>query len=238
MGRMLSAWLPSWPTQRLLRQGRFAPGAEFATVETVRGLRRLAAVSPAAAVLGLRPEQSLSQARAMCPSLAVADADPAADGAALLRLATWCERYSPLAAADPPDGVWLDIAGCAHLWGGEAALADDLLRRLGRNRLSGRLAVADTAGAAWALARSATARDDATVVAPREHVRALGPLPVALLRLDPRTVAGLRRVGLRSIGELARVPRGELASHYGAPALLRLDQALGRAPEAIVWPHQ
>jgi protein ImuB len=234
---MLSVWLPSWPTQRLIRAGCFAPTAELATVESVRGARRLAAISPRAAERGLRPEQSLSEARAICPELAVMNADPEEDQAALVRLAAWCERYTPLAAADPPDGLWLDIAGCAHLFGSEAALAADLCTRMHCQGLTCRLALADTPGAAWALARSATARDDCTIVPPGEEARAIGVLPVALLRLDPRTVAGLRRVGLRSIGEMARLPRGELASHYGAATLLRLDQAQGRAPEAIVWPH-
>jgi protein ImuB len=250
MRRMLSVWLPSWPTQRLIRlaapalsDSELSAELPLATVENVRGMRRLAAVCPRAAALGLRPEQSLAEARAMCPDLAVADADPDADRAALARLATWCERYTPLAAADPPDGLFLDITGCAHFFGdgeglsGEAALAENLRARLERGGLTGRVAIAGSAGAAWALARSATARSDCTVLPPGEETRGMALQPVATLRLDPRTVAGLRRVGLRTVGELARLPRGELAARYGAATLLRLDQAHGRAAEAIVWPH-
>ncbi len=210
----------------------------LATVESVRGMRRLAATCPVAARFGLRPEQALAEARAMCPDLRVADADPDADGAALARLAAWCERYSPLAAVCAPDGVWLDITGCAHGFPrGEAELAQDLSGRLARAGLDGRMAVAGAAGAAWALARSPTADGDCTVVAEGGERAALERLPVELLRLDRGTVAGLRRVGLRSIGELARLPRGELAARYGAGVVLRLDQALGRAGEAINWPH-
>ena len=184
----------------------------------------------------------------MCPDLAVVDADPEGERAALARLAAWCERYTPLAAADPPDGLWLDITGCTHLFAtlaggaggavaGEPELADDLHRRFEREGLSCRLAIASTTGAAWALARSATARSDCTILPPGEEVRGVSVQPVASLRLDPRTVAGLRRVGLRTIGEMARLPRGELAARYGATTLLRLDQAHGRVAEAIVWPH-
>ena len=58
-------------------------------------------------------------------------------------------------APDGADGVKIEITGCAHLWGGEAALAADLAARLARRRIACRIAVADTLGAAWGLARFA-----------------------------------------------------------------------------------
>ena len=206
----------------------------MATVEAVRGQRRLETVCPRAAALGLRPGQALAQARAICPEMAAINADPAADRAALEGLAGWCERFSPLTAADPPDGVWLDIAGCAHLFGGEAALAGVLAARLAGNGLDSRLAVASTPGAAWALARAA-GPEQITVLAEGQEGMALAGLPVALLRLEARSVAGLRRLGLRSIGELARLPRADLSARFGPLPVLRLDQALGRTAETIAW---
>jgi len=211
--------------------------APLATVETVRGVRRLAAVCPLAAAAGLAAEQALTEARAICPELEVVEADAAADRAALAALAAWAERYTPLAAPDPPDGVLLDIAGCEHLFGGETGLAGDLSARLERNQLPHRIAIAGTPGAAWALARAATARGASTIVKPGGERAALELLPVALLRLEPRTVASLRRLGLRSIGELARQPRGEISSRFGAMPTLRLDQAFGAVEEAIAWPR-
>ncbi len=166
------------------------------------------------------------------------DADPAADAAALATLAAWCERYTPLAAAEPPDGFFLDITGCGHLFGDEAGLLAHLEARLRQNNLQARMAVAGSPGAAWALARSPTARVDCFVLPPGGEAAALAPLPVALLRLDRRCVAGLRRIGLKSIGELARQPRADLAARFGARAVLRLDQALGGVAEAIAWPRQ
>ncbi len=181
----------------------------------------------------MRPGQSLAQARAVCPELTIAEADPAADRAGLDRVAAWCTRHTPLAAADPPDGLWLDITGCAHLFGGEQALADRIAARLA----PARIAIAGTAGAAWALARAAT-RPSVQVLPPGQEKAALAPLPVALLRLDPRVIAGLRRVGLRSIGELARQPRADITARFGATPGLRLDQAHGRAAETIAWPRE
>lgn len=230
-------WLPSWPTQRLRRTGTVSPDRPLATVETVRGLRRLAAICPLAAARGLWPEQALAEARAICPDLVAMDADPAVDRLSLAKLAAWCERYTPLAAVDPPDGLWLDITGCAHLFGNENSLANDLTARLARSGLTCRVAVASTAGTAWALGRAATMRTTCTFLPHGQERRALSALPVALLRLDPHTVAGLRRVGLKSIGELGRLPRTELTSHFGQMPGLRLDQALGFAAESISWPR-
>ena len=135
-----------------------------------------------------------------------------------LRLALWCQLFSPLTAADPPDGVLIDITGCAHLFGGESGLR----ARLGRRLPEARIAIANTAAASWALARYGSAEDED-----------LAPLPVAALRLDPLTVTRLRRVGIRRIGELARLPRAELTAGFGRGPVLRLAQALGQAPEEL-----
>ena len=101
---------------------------------------------------GLSPGQTLTAARAVCPALVPVDADPAADEAALGRLAAWCERYTPMAAPDPPDGLWLDITGCTAVFADEAELARDLAARLARNGIPCRdRGCRDDRGAAWAL---------------------------------------------------------------------------------------
>jgi len=231
-------WLPGWPILRLRRAPGFAPVKPLATVASVRGVRRLADLCPLADAAGLRADMPLAQARAICPELQVADADPEGDRADLIRLAAWAERYTPLAIADPPDGLLLDIFGCGHLFGGTAgkeSLAADLLARLGRAGLPARAAVAGSAAAAWALARWAAA--PLTVLPPGEEAKTLAPLPLGLLRLEARAVAGLTRLGIRTIGELARLPRGEVVARFGAAPVLRLDQAFAAAAEPIPWPH-
>ncbi len=231
-------WLPNWPITRLDRRCTPAPGEIRVTVEATHGVRRLAVVGAEGLEAGLRPGQTLTDARAICPALVPHDADPNGDAAALAALAGWCERYTPLAAADPPDGLWLDITGCGHLFGGEERLAGALATRLARDAIPCRLrlAIAGTTGTAWALARSPLGQDFINVPPGGERA-ALRHLPVAGLRLDPRTVAGLRRLGLRSVGELARLPRAEITARFGALPVLRLDQALGAAEEAIAWPR-
>jgi protein ImuB len=172
------------------------------------------------------------------PRLAPAPAKPASDSAALTRLAEWCNRYSPWTAPDhqdggDADGIKIEITGSAHLWGGESALATDLARRLARLKIAHRIAIAGTLGAAWALARYAVADGQPALPAPEDERAALAHLPVEALRLDPLTVQGLRRVGLRQIGELYPMPRDALARRFGASVGRRLDEAFGDLPEPL-----
>ncbi len=236
MRRILCAWLPHWPITRLTRSLSSVPNRPLVTVESVLGVRRLVAVGPAGEAQGLRPGQTLTNARAICPALIPVEANSSADATALDALATWCERYTPLAAPAPPDGLWLDITGCGHFFAGEAGLARHLAIRLERSAISYRIAVAETTGAAWALAHTTT--DSAPVVlSPSQERVTLNELPIEALRLDPRTVAGLRRLGLRRVKELLRIPRSELTARFGPMPVLRLDQTLGAAEDVIAWPR-
>ena len=195
-------------------------------------MRRLYAIDEAAAALGLYVGQKATDAMALVPELVTADADPPGDLTSLEALTHWCVRYSPAVCADPPDGLFLDITGVAHLWGGEAAMLDDLLARLARQGIPARAAVAGSAGAAWALARYG---EEGAVAEPGAEAELLASLPVTALRLEPQTAAQLARLGLARIGQIASLPRPQLARRFGQATLTRLDQALGRAEEALVF---
>ena len=199
------------------------------------GRRRVvAAADVAAQALGLRPGMALAHAVAMAPGLMVVKAEPEADTTALGRLALWCHRYTPLAAPDPPDGLWLDITGVAHLFGGEAALVDSVVTRLGRNGLMALAAVADTPGAAHAAAHYASAHYVSSVLPPGGHMHACASLPIAALRLPPDLTAALRRLGFDRVADLDRLPRPALVRRFGPMVVLRLDQLAGRVREPIV----
>jgi protein ImuB len=186
-------------------------------------------MNDAAQRLGLRPGMPLADARAMFPALVVAAGDAAADRRLLDAVADWCDRYTPLIGLDAPDGLMLDITGCAHLFGGELALCRDLLARLAAQHLHARAAIADTAGCAWGVAH----HGDASLVPPRQMRAALAPLPAAALRLAPETVEALAEVGLERIGALLDLPRAPLAARFGDILVRRIDQALGRLDEPI-----
>jgi protein ImuB len=165
----------------------------------------------------------------MYPALDVVPEDAAADARLLDSLADACQRYTPLVATDPLDGILLDIGGCAHLFGGEAALIADLSARLTAFGLAHRIAVADTIGAAWAAARFSSAG----IVADGNERDVLMPLPLAALRLPSETVALLARVGLKHIGDIVDLPRVPLAARFGGSLLRNLDRALGREDEPL-----
>ena len=224
--------MPTWAIDTWRRRNPSASPAEggFALIAQERGVRRLAAVDRAAASLGLFVGQKAADASALAPGLFTADAAPDADRAALIALADWCCRFSPAVAVDGPDGLVLDITGVAHLWGGEAAMVDDLVQRLGRNGLTARAAVAGNPAAAWALARFAQGR---ALVPDGGEAEALSGLPVTALRLEAPVAAQIVRLGLTTIGRLAVLPRDALTRRFGAAVVTRLDQALGRAGEAL-----
>lgn len=174
----------------------------------------------------------MTQALAIVPGVEIMEADPEADASALLRLARWCHRTTPLASVDGLDGLWLDVTGCAHLWGGETALLQALLDRLDRDCLQARVAIADTPGAAHALARHSTA-GCLTVIPAGGQGAAIAPLPVSALRLAPGLVTTLRRLGFERISHLSRIPRALLARRFGPLPGLRLDHAHGHVHETL-----
>ena len=188
------------------------------------------AVTPAAAERGARPGMRLTDARALDPKLQAEPADPAGDAALLKRLARWAGRWSPLVEIDGDDGLRLDVSGVAHLFGGEEALAADMEARFACLGLTARVAIAPTAAAAWALARF-----DPTIVGEVQLATMLAPLPVAALRLDARSVQILERLGLKTIGQLADVPRKSLQRRFREAdnPLNALDRALGRRDEPL-----
>jgi protein ImuB len=151
--RILSLWLRRLPADRLTRRSPDLAGRPLAVIATVRAARQIAALNDEAARLGLRAGMALADARAMYPQLVAIDADEIADAATLDRIADWCDRYTPLVGLDPPDGLFLDISGCAHLFGGEENLRRELIRRLAVQGFHARAAIADTPGCAWAVAR-------------------------------------------------------------------------------------
>jgi protein ImuB len=194
--------------------------------------RVVTSADPAAQAAGLRAGMAATKAQALVPGLRVEDAVPAADLEALERLAVWAlQRYSPIVAADPPDGLVIDCTGAAHLHGGEAALLGDLVERLAASGLTARAALADSWGAAHALARFTS--QPTRVVPPGENAPAIRPLAVAALRLPDATVQALRKLGFERIADVADTPRAPLTLRFGPELGRRLDAAFGTAHDPI-----
>ncbi|MCY4574486.1 MAG: DNA polymerase Y family protein, partial [Gemmatimonadetes bacterium] len=234
--RILAAWLPWWRTERLVRRCPEARNHPFVTVADSRGRQIIDAANPLATRAGLTPGMPLADARAVVPDVVVRPADPQGDVLALERLAHWADRFTPRVMPDGMDTIFLDIAGCTRLFGGEEALMGSLRAALEDFGLTARLALADTPGAAWALAHCG-AEDPAVVPAgagPDGLKDALAELPVAALRLSADVADGLASFGLNRICRLFVMESVELVRRFGVEPVRRLEQALGRVEEPII----
>ncbi len=241
--RILAIWLvrlalDRWRLNAGCLEGEGADAAPLALIADTAHGPRLAAVNRAASEAGVRVGTMLADARALCPGLTVQPSDPAGDLAFLERLALWAQRWGPSSALDLPDGLVLDTSGVAHLFGGEVALLADAERAFAERRLAVRMAIAPTAGAAWALAHHGP--PNAILRADEDATARLAQLPVAALRLDGEVVLLLRRLGLKRLGDLAGIDRPALARRFrnrrsaAANPLIRLDQLLGIVPEPLL----
>ena len=229
--RFLALWFPFLPAQRLrIAQARCCPSeappepgrepAPLVFTRKVKGTLRIAAADCRALALGLIPGMALADARARVPDIVTLELDETADAEWLERLAAGCGRYTPLVALDPPDGLMLDITGCAHLHGGEPGLVADMEARFERLGMTIRHGLAATPEGARGLARYGRG----------------GPipaLPVEALELEEEATRGLRRAGLTSIGDLASRSMAALAARFGEAAVARLRRVLGEEDKPI-----
>lgn len=216
-------WGKSW---RLIGRPEAAP---IVVVDKINNAIRIVALEADDRLAGITINQSLGDARAIVPDLDCIQHDANAVHQIQLNLARWCERYTPLVALSGKDGLFLDITGCAHLFGGEEKMLSELATRLNAQGFAVRSAIADTAGAAWALARYGSSQR----AKPRQHRELLLDLPLSALRISQDLVRELSRVGFKTIGCLVDLPRAPIASRFGRTVLQRLDQALGNEDEVL-----
>lgn len=235
--RYLALWFPFLSADRHHRQhpqkdkpsrGRSEPPRVF--VEKVKSALRIAAMDRQAQKLGLHTGLALADARARIPHLDVQDMDSAADMAFLGRMADFCDRYTPFVATHRPDGLILDITGCAHLFAGEEGLRDDLRARLQKSGVEVSASIAGTPDTARALAHFG----GSVIVPSGAEAQAVQLLPVMALGASPDSISGLTRAGLKTIGDLARQPRQPLAARFGEDLVARLARVLGERDIRIV----
>ena len=227
--RFVSIWFPylltDWHTRKqpLLRQVAFVLKASSFNRMVVT------AVNPLAQAQGITPGMLLADARALYPSLTVLDEKPGLALQLLDRIAEWCIRFTPISASDSSAGVLLEASGCSHLWGGQEAYVADIYNRFTSRGYTVRVAIADTIGAAWAMARYGKE----TVVKTGQVKAALSFLPVSSLRLEADVVVRLHKLGLRRVGDVLHLPRTSLRRRFGEALLQRLRQALGEEEEQL-----
>ena len=233
--RIVALWFPRLATDRLQRRGKLWPSETaqetppLVAVAKVDNALRLSALDRKATSLGLAIGQPLANARAMLPALKVVAANEPDDLKLLTRIADWCDRFTPYVALDGPRGLLLDVTGASHLFGGEQAMLNRIRESLQAQGFAVRGAMAGTAIAARAFARYR----DGIVIAPGEEAKAIEPLPIAALNLDPVTTHAFRRAGLKTVGQVASRKRSEITARFGAAMVATLDQALGHGGKPI-----
>lgn len=228
--RIASVWLTELDADIAARRDPVWRTAPLAFFRESGGRLLLTAANNPAVLEGVLPGMTLADGRARLADLAVLPEDPATRARMQKALRRWFDRFSPHVGPDGDNGFFLDMTGAARLFGGERPFLDDLLARLRRLGFACRAALADTPGAAWALARYGAAG----MIAPTGKAKdAIHNLPIAALRLAPGTVERLRRLGLVRIDDLLALPRPALTRRFGLALVRRLDQALGAAAEPI-----
>jgi protein ImuB len=230
--RFLCLYPPFWRTERFLRRHpgfcAGAPEAPFVLFEKARSALRLAALDARAERLGLHAGQPLAEARAIAPELLAAPADAGGEAKDFRALAEWLTRFSPHVGIERGAFI-LDATGLAHLFGGEEAFLDQAVAALEKFGFTAQGAIAESAGAAWGLARFGRER----IVETGRAREALEPLPVEALRISPEAARTLRRFGLKTVGALAGLPRAPVTARMGAEVLARLAEAAGEASAPV-----
>lgn len=228
--RFLSIWFRHLLTDWLALRRPELQNLPFVFAIPDHGRMIITAASPQAEMQGLTIGMVAADAKAIVPSLQVIDGIPGKELKLLTLLGGWCIRYTPIVAIDPPNGLILDVSGCSHLWGGEKSYLEDLLNRLRSKGFDVQAAIADTVGAAWAIARFGKTKP---IIESGAHAETLLSLPPAALRLDELVLDRLQKLGLRSIRSFIGIQRSALRRRFGQHLLLRLDQAMGQEEEIL-----
>src|SRR5438445_1600399 len=232
--RILSLWLPRLPIDRIKRKVGNNDNEKLDKTPSVVVAKQhnailIYALDELAVHAGLSIGLPLANARAICPELTVFDADEVADRKTLNDIADWCDRFTPLVALDPPHGLYLDITGCAHLFGGERALLQTVCGALSRRGFAVSAGIAGTSTCARTLTRHVSGK----IIADGEEADAVSPLPVSALGADAAITVGLRRAGLKTIGDVASRARHEISARFGARFTTLLEHALGQGDAPI-----
>jgi len=229
--RYMSIWFPYLTTDWLSIRQPELRHKPFVFAAAERGRKIIKAISPAAEIQGIEVNVPLADAKAIVPDLEVFDHKNGRENRLLKAIGEWCIRYSPIVAVDNLDGLFLDISGCTHLWGGEGNYLKEITTRLQSKGYHVRAAIADTVGTAWAICHFGKLENP--IVASNDQAQVLISLPPAALRLELVILARLQKLGMYQVQNFIGMPRSVLRRRFGEGLLLRLAQALGQEDEMI-----
>jgi protein ImuB len=228
--RIVAVWFRHLKTDWMIRQQPELKDIPFVLAFPDHGRMRITEVSSVAKEKGIEPGMVVADAKVILPEVKVIDDKADLADKLLNKLCLWCIRFTPLTAVDSPDGLILDVSGCAHLWGSEEHYLRDIINKLKGLGYHVRAAMAATVGTAWAVCRYGKLK---AIIKSGEQAEALMTLPPAALRLEADVVERLHKLGLSQITSFMNMQRSALRRRFGQQLLLRLDQALGNKDEII-----
>lgn len=231
MVRILSIWLPQLPLDRLIRRADPRIYGAFSITADIKNATRLTHVNSHGYKAGLTPGLSIPDARAICPDLLTEPCDPHREAQLLRALWRWADQLSPRVALDAPDGLLLDISGCAHLFGGEEAMGNEVRTRLMDMQFISRIGIADTKAAARAMAQYD--KNKVSISPAGKTYNALQKLPPEALNISPQLAGELARSGLKTIGQLYQIKSSELARRFGLHLTKAINASTGQTPDPL-----
>lgn len=194
---------------------------------------RVTACTQGAARLGVYPGQTPQAALALAPRLHLLERDGAREHAALLKLAAMAQGFTPTVSLESPNGLLLEVAGSAPLFGGVSRIGGRVQDAAVGMGFTAMTALAPTPLAALWLA---LASREAVITQPEELRSALGKLPVHAITWPPDTLDAFDRIGVRHVVDLFRLPREGLTRRFGLDLLALLDRATGQLPDPrVTW---
>lgn len=224
-------WMPRLPVNRLARAGTPVDECLFAVTAEEKNAVRLVSLNGHARRAGLRHEMTLANARAIAPALVTASKEDRKDDAFLAALQRWAERWTPWSASDEKDKLLLNITGCAHLYGGERAMAKEILAALQDLKVDARIGVADTPGAARAAARFGPS--SVTLIDAGGTKAALAAYPIEALFLSRDAEFDWKRLGVKRLGDLYRLKSSDIARRCGFAFLRHFEKLIGAAADPV-----
>ncbi|HOZ80379.1 MAG TPA: DNA polymerase Y family protein, partial [Ferruginibacter sp.] len=228
--RFVSIWFRHLKTDWFIRRQSALKDIPFVLAAPDHGRMLITASNTAAENEGVYPGMVVADARAVISSLQVLDDIPGLSTKLLTGIGEWCIRFAPAVAIDEPNGLLLEVTGCAHLWGDEKDYLTDIYKRIRQFGYDIKIGIADTIGAAWAIARFGKG---SPIVESGQQSKALLSLPAAALRIEPVIAERLEKLGLRQVKDFIHLPRPSLRRRFGQVLLQRINQALGYEEEWI-----
>lgn len=230
MKRFVSIWFPYLLTDWYALHNKAVRDLPFVLKATARNSICITAANILAVQKGIYTGMALADARAIYPALESFDAIQGTSENLLKKIAAWCIRFAPVVAVDGSDGIIIDATGCSHLLGSDHAYVADIINRLKAKGFFAKAAMADTIGAAWAMARF---RNKSCIVHSGKHQESIRLLPVQALRLPADTVERLHKLGLHQIKDIMHMPPRTLSRRFGKVIVQRLNEAKGTIEEFI-----